>query len=36
MSRSALLVEDDDAIATVITTALEEEGFAVDRCDSIA
>jgi two-component system nitrogen regulation response regulator GlnG len=36
MSRSVLLVEDDDAIATVITTALREEGFAVDRCDSVA
>ena len=36
MSRTALLVEDDGAIATVITAALEEDGFAVDRCDSIA
>ena len=36
MSRRALLVEDDAAIATVITAALEAEGFAVDRCDSIA
>ena len=36
MTRSALLVEDDGAIATVITAALEEDGFAVDRCDSIA
>ncbi len=36
MTRSALLVEDDGAIATVITTALEEEGFVVDRCESIA
>jgi two-component system nitrogen regulation response regulator GlnG len=36
MTRSALLVEDDGAIATVIVAALEEEGFAVDRCDSIA
>jgi two-component system nitrogen regulation response regulator GlnG len=35
MSRSALLVEDDGAIATVIIAALREEGFAVDRCDSI-
>ena len=35
MSRSALLVEDDCAIATVITAALQEEGFEVDRCDSI-
>ncbi len=31
-----LLVEDDPAIATVITTALEDEGFAVDRTESIA
>ena len=36
MSRRALLVEDDGAIATVITAALEAEGFAVDRCESIA
>ena len=36
MTRSALLVEDDGAIATVITAALEEDGFTVDRCDSIA
>ncbi|HEY7807566.1 MAG TPA: sigma-54 dependent transcriptional regulator [Croceibacterium sp.] len=36
MSWSALLVEDDAAIATVITAALHEEGFTVDRCDSIA
>jgi two-component system nitrogen regulation response regulator GlnG len=36
MSPNALLVEDDAAIATVITAALEEDGFAVDRCDSIA
>ena len=36
MTRTALLVEDDGAIATVITAALGEEGFAVDRCDSIA
>ena len=35
MGRRALLVEDDAAIATVITTALEAESFAVDRCDSI-
>jgi two-component system nitrogen regulation response regulator GlnG len=31
-----LLVEDDPAIATVITAALEDEGFSVDRTDSIA
>ena len=36
MARNALLVEDDGAIATVITAALEEDGFAVDRCDSLA
>jgi two-component system nitrogen regulation response regulator GlnG len=36
MSRSALLIEDDGAIATVITAALEDEGFLVERCDSIA
>jgi len=36
MTRTALLVEDDRAIATVITAALEEEGFAVDRCESIS
>jgi two-component system nitrogen regulation response regulator GlnG len=35
MGRRALLVEDDAAIATVITAALEAEGFTVDRCDSI-
>ena len=36
MAAKILLVEDDPAIATVVTTALEEEGFAVDRTDSIA
>ena len=36
MARRALLVEDDAAIATVITAGLEAEGFAVERCDSIA
>ena len=36
MSRRALLVEDDTSIATVITAALEEEAFRVDRCDTIA
>lgn len=35
MRGTILLVEDDAAIATVITTALEDEGFAVDRTDSI-
>ena len=29
MSRNALLVEDDGAIATVITAALVEDGFSV-------
>ncbi|MBS0255202.1 MAG: sigma-54-dependent Fis family transcriptional regulator [Proteobacteria bacterium] len=33
---SVLLVEDDAGIATVITAALEAEGFAVTRCDSVA
>jgi len=36
MSGTILLVEDDGAIATVITAALEDEGFAVVRCASIA
>ena len=36
MSGKILLVEDDASIATVIRSALEDEGFAVDRCDSIA
>ena len=36
MARRVLLVEDDTSIATVITAALEEEGFCVDRCESIA
>ena len=31
-----LLVEDDAAIATVVTAALEEEGFGVVKCESIA
>ncbi|MEE4289196.1 MAG: nitrogen regulation protein NR(I) [Erythrobacter sp.] len=31
-----LLVEDDGAIATVIEAALEDEGFAITRVDSIA
>ncbi|RPF70256.1 sigma-54-dependent transcriptional regulator [Aurantiacibacter spongiae] len=35
MSRKALLVEDDTAIATVVRVALEDEGFAVETCDSI-
>lgn len=36
MSRPILLIEDDASIATVITAALETEGFAVERRDSIA
>jgi len=35
MSGSILLVEDDGAIATVITAALKDEGFAIERCSSI-
>ncbi|RJX67086.1 sigma-54-dependent Fis family transcriptional regulator [Tsuneonella suprasediminis] len=35
MGQKILLVEDDASIATVITAALEEEGFAVDRTESI-
>lgn len=31
-----LLVEDDQAIATVITAALEDEGFAIQHCTRIA
>jgi two-component system nitrogen regulation response regulator GlnG len=36
MTKRALLVEDDNSIALVITAALEDDGFAVDACDSIA
>ncbi|WP_095011043.1 sigma-54-dependent transcriptional regulator [Tsuneonella mangrovi] len=36
MRERILLVEDDASIATVITAALEEEGFVVDRSESIA
>ncbi|WP_338468192.1 sigma-54 dependent transcriptional regulator [Novosphingobium sp. ZN18A2] len=36
MSRRVLLVEDDASIAIVITAALEDEGYIVDRCDSVA
>jgi len=36
MTRSILLVEDDASIATVITAALEAEGFAVERRETIA
>ncbi|MFN3988797.1 MAG: sigma-54-dependent transcriptional regulator [Erythrobacter sp.] len=35
-ARHVLLVEDDRAIATVITAALEDEGFAITHCASIA
>ncbi|MGB7408864.1 MAG: sigma-54 dependent transcriptional regulator [Pontixanthobacter sp.] len=34
--KNVLLVEDDVAIATIIETALKQEGFAVTRCDSVA
>ncbi|MCB2066870.1 MAG: response regulator, partial [Erythrobacter sp.] len=36
MVRRVLLVEDDTAIATVIRTALEDEGFTVKCCDTVA
>jgi len=36
MPSTVLLVEDDSAIATVITAALEDEGFAITRVVSIA
>ncbi|MGB3710184.1 MAG: sigma-54 dependent transcriptional regulator [Erythrobacter sp.] len=36
MSGSILLVEDDTAIATVIIAALDDEGFSVDHCESLA
>ncbi|WP_369025217.1 nitrogen regulation protein NR(I) [Qipengyuania sp. RANM35] len=36
MAHSALLVEDDRGIATVITEALRDEGFDVTTCDSIS
>lgn len=36
MSGSILLVEDDRSIATVITAALEDEGFSLHHCESIA
>ncbi len=35
MSGTLLLVEDDSAIATVITAALEDEGFQIERCSAI-
>ena len=36
MSHSVLLVEDDRAIATVVSEALNEEGYQVTACTSIA
>ena len=36
MPGSILLVEDDSAIATVITAALEDEGYVIRRCSKIA
>ncbi|MWV28044.1 sigma-54-dependent transcriptional regulator [Aurantiacibacter rhizosphaerae] len=36
MAHRALLVEDDNAIAMVIRTALEDEGFIVDTSDTVA
>ncbi|MGN3973227.1 sigma-54-dependent transcriptional regulator [Tsuneonella sp. SYSU-LHT278] len=36
MAERILLVEDDPGIATVITAALEDEGFDVDRAEGIA
>ncbi|MEM7664455.1 MAG: sigma-54 dependent transcriptional regulator [Pseudomonadota bacterium] len=33
---TVLLVEDDNAIATVIVAALEDEGFAIKHCTSVA
>ncbi len=36
MSHKVLLVEDDRAIATVITEALRDEGFDITTCSSIA
>ena len=36
MPRSILLVEDDSAIAIVITAALEDEGFDITRCSTLA
>ena len=35
MTDPILLVEDDQAIATVIVSALQDEGYAVDRCATI-
>ncbi len=36
MSKRALLVEDDTSISLVTTAALQDDGFTVDACDSIA
>ena len=36
MTAHILLVEDDRSIATVITAALEDEGFILHHCESIA
>ncbi|WP_338244841.1 sigma-54-dependent transcriptional regulator [Aurantiacibacter hainanensis] len=36
MAHRALLVEDDNSIATVIRAALEDEGFTVDTSDTVA
>ncbi len=36
MSSKILLVEDDRSIATVITAALEDEGFVLHHCENIA
>ena len=36
MDARILLVEDDAAIATVIEAALQDENYAVDRCESVA
>lgn len=36
MTARILLVEDDNAIATVVTAALEDENYSVHRCDSIS
>lgn len=36
MAHRALLVEDDNAIATVIRAALEDEGFEVETADTVA
>ncbi|MDX1703139.1 MAG: sigma-54 dependent transcriptional regulator [Altererythrobacter ishigakiensis] len=36
MSSKVLLVEDDRSIATVVTAALEDEGFILHHCENIA